>query len=891
MVTQKIIRRFNLIQFGIVRGTLPVFLFIILLSQFLFGQTGKLAGRITDENGEPLIGANVILEGTNLGAASDFEGYYSVLNIRAGTYSVQFRYIGYQAKIVQGVQINSDKTTTIDVTLASEVLSGEEVVVTAEKPLVEFNQTSSVSTIDREEINSLPVQSLDEIVNLQAGVIDGHFRGGRLGEVQYQVDGVTVNNPYDNSSTLQLDRSILEEVQVISGTFDAKYGQAMSGVVNAVLRTGSDEFEWSGEVYAGDYVPLDDNRYPYNEKYKPQIQNYQLTLSGPTFIPQTTFFVSGRRFQNKGYLFGERRFNPTDTNKVNALIFYPRGDGSIVAMNTNENWSGQFKITNRSFEKVQMSYQAILNDIETKRYSHGYRFNPDGIKTQNTLSLTHGLDFTHTFNEDMFYTVSVRQNYFEYTDYKYENLYDRGYLQAGAPKSSDNYENGAIVQGVDLGRFKQTTDARIGKAQFTWQLDRLNFVETGIEYQWAQVLFGSPGFINEVILPGGDIVLLPRYGTLPEDPKIETYYPKQGAAYLQDRIEWGDIVVRAGLRFEYFDASAFIPSDLRNPANVLPGVPPSPLKKTTIKTSLAPRLGFSFPLTSKASVYFSYGHFYQMPNLREMYNNSNYLVLRELQAGTSRYATLGNPDLKPQITVQYEVGLKQALNDFLGLQLTFFYKDIRDLLGVEFVTTYNAAEYTRFTNVDFGSSYGFTVTLDQRAIGPLSTTLDYTLQFADGNSSDPNETANRAQAGKDPRPRVMPFNWDQRNTLNATIILFEPRNYSIGLIVKFGSGQPFTPAFGTGFNADLETNSGKKPSFILMDLRAEKFFTVGFVDFSFFLRVFNLLNSHSVNGFVFDTSGSADFSRFPFIDRVTLGDPSRFYEPRRIEVGISFRGL
>ena len=90
-------------------------------------------------------------------------------------------------------------------------------------------------------------------MNLQAGVVEGHFRGGRLGEVQYQVDGVAVNNAFDNKSAFTIDRSILQEVQVISGTFDAEYGQAMSGVVNAVLRTGGEKFQWDGEAFAGGY--------------------------------------------------------------------------------------------------------------------------------------------------------------------------------------------------------------------------------------------------------------------------------------------------------------------------------------------------------------------------------------------------------------------------------------------------------------------------------------------------------------------------------------------------------------------------------------------------------------------------------------------------------------
>ena len=280
---------------------------------------GKLKGKVTDIKGEPLVGANVLISGTNLGSATDLDGYYTILNVRAGTYSVEFRYIGYQSKNVEGVRIVPDQTTEINIELSEQAIQGEIVTVTARKPLVEFNQTSSISSVSKDEMDKLPVQSLNEIVNLQAGVIDGHFRGGRLGEVQYQVDGVTVNNPYDNSSTLTLDKSVLQEVQVISGTFDAKYGQAMSGVVNAVLRSGSPNLLVSGEAYTGDYYTTDKSRYPNNDNFRPkEIQNYQLTLSGPVPLINTTFFVSGRRFIDDGWLFGQRTFEPTDDKQFRA---------------------------------------------------------------------------------------------------------------------------------------------------------------------------------------------------------------------------------------------------------------------------------------------------------------------------------------------------------------------------------------------------------------------------------------------------------------------------------------------------------------------------------------------------------------------------------------------
>lgn len=854
-----------------------------------FSQTsGKLVGRVTDQNGEPLIGANVILDGTNMGAASDIEGYYSIINVRAGTYKIRFRFLGYKAQVVENIRISADQTTKLDAVLESEVIEGEEVIIVAKKPLVEYNQTSSVSSVNKDDIKNLPVQSLSEIVNLQAGVIDGHFRGGRIGEVQYQVDGVTVNNPFSNSSMLELDRSVIEEVQVISGTFDAKYGQAMSGVVNTVLKTGTEKFEYSVEAYLGDYFTTDTDRYPHNDSYNPvAIQNYQLSLSGPTGLPQTTFFVNGRKYYNDGYLFGTRRFTPFDKNDFENQVYNPTGDNELVSMNTSDEWNAQFKVTNQSIDNLQFNYQLSYNSAERQGYNHAFRLNPDGIKTNYTTSLSHGLAFTHTLSQEMFYKINIRQNLFEYNDYKFEDLLDPQYLLAGDPKSDANYEDGAIVQGVDLGRYKQKTNSLVVKADYTWQANRFNMIEAGVEGQYSDILFGPPGFFVSTFVDSQQ-VLKPVY-QFPKQPGLQSYFPKQLAAYIQDRIELGDLVVRAGLRFEYYDAAGKIPSDLQNPANSIEGAPLSTYISTTSKTAIAPRLGLSFPLTSSASVYFSYGHFYQMPALDLLYSNADYSILEDLQAGGVSYGVMGNPNLRPEFTIQYEFGLKQSVADFLGVQLSFFYKDIRDLLGVEFISTYTAAEYARFANADFGSVTGFTLSLFQRNIGNFNTSVDYTLQYAQGNSSDPRETANRAAAGADPRPRDLYFGWDQRHTLNLSSIYAVPDDFSVSAILRFGSGQPYTPEIGTGFNANLETNSGRKDSYFLLDLRAEKYFNLDFINLSVFLRMFNVLNTNFVNGFVFNSTGSPDYTLNPASNRAALYDPSRYYQPRRIEFGISLR--
>ncbi len=876
---------------------LLLFLFIILYSSSDIAQTGKLSGRVTDENGEPLLGANVLIDVTTQGAATDFEGYYSILNIRPGTYIVNFRYIGYQTKIIQNVVINSDKTTNIDVALNSEVIEGEVVTIIAEKPIVEFNQTSTVKTVTSEDIATLPVQSLSDIVNLQAGSVqttDGefHIRGGRGGEIQFQVEGISINNPFNNQASLSLDRSIIEEVAIVSGTFDAKYGQAMSGIVNTTLKSGTDKFAFSGEIYGGDYLPLDNDIYPDNKDFLPYtLQNYQLTISGPTYIPNTTFLISGRRFHNNGFLYGERRFMPTDTNNYSAGTIYPTGDGKKVSMNPYDEWSGQFKLTNSSIDNVTLSYVAIANYNWGTAYNFAYRLNPEGQKDKKTFSINHGIDFTHTISNSMFYKISARHNYYDYKEYKYKSIYDQRYIQADYPKAISGYEFDAIISGVDYSRNSQMTNFLITKLDYTWQVNNSNFVEAGVEGQINELKFGPPGQLVIISDPATGIVRLQPKEIDPLDPrfkKVETYKPVQGAAYIQDRIELGDLVVRAGLRYEYFDPQAFIPSNLQNPANTIQGVPGSSLIKAKIKHTIAPRLGFGFPLTDKSALHFSYGHFYQMPRYSALYENANYQVLEFLTGGaTFQQDYLGNPDVGPEITVQYEVGLKQALNDNLGVDLTFFYKDIRDLLGTEVIETYNFGQYARNTNVDYGSVSGITFSIVQRPIGNFGASVDYSLLFANGNSSDPDETANRSLGGEDPRPRDIPFTWDQRHTLNVTALYQVPNNFSISTIIRYASGQPYTPELGVGFNTEQEQNSGRKPGYATVDLRAEKYFDFDLTYFSIFFRVFNLFNQNFVNGAVYADTGDPETS-------LTLRpgeplDPNRFSPPRRIEFGISFR--
>ncbi len=856
--------------------------------RLLAGTTGTVSGRVVDQDGAPVIAATILIVGTRLGAYTDADGKFAILNVPAGTYEVKASRLGFNPVTVTGVIVSADQTSRVDVRLGGTTLQAEEVVVVAARPPVDLGLTSSQANLTTEQIEELPVQNLDDIVNLQAGVVDGHFRGGREGEVQYQVDGVSVNNAFDNSSTLTLDRSLLQEVQVISGTFDAEYGQAMSGVVNAVLKEGGETFEASGEAYAGGFVfpGREDERHTSDEIHPLGTVSLQATASGPLVGKDTTFLFSGRFYDWEDFVYGERRFNTWDRADFENNIYEGTGDGEEVPLGYSQEWSGAAQITNRTFTNDKLSYQAIFNLQQGRRMTWAYRFNPDGVSEQESFGLVHGVDWTHTFNATTFLDVSVRQNYFEYEDRLWDP-YSSAYDDAGTPEGSDNYENGAIVQGAQFTQYLQRTNAIILKGSVVSQADEQNQVKTGFEFSLPKVEFGTPVHLT-YSTPGGIAQIVRHENEPPDFPGVQANYPVLGAAFVQDQLEQEFLTLRAGLRFDYFDARSTIPSDLANPANAIPGAPESVPQETSVKASISPRLGVAYPIADKAAIHFAYGHFYQAPPIGTIFENSNYDVLRNLQAGTVDYGVMGNPDVKPEKTVQYEIGYKQVVTDNFGFDLTIFYKDIRDLIGVEFIDTYTGAQYARLTNVDFGNVFGITFAIDHRRIGPVSLAMDYTLLQALGNSSDPHETATRAAAGEDPRPRLLPFNWDQRHTINITAGVAKPDNYSLSTVVRIGSGQPYTPQIESGFGFGLETNSGRKPTGFLVDLRAEKTLAAAPTGMTaaVFLRVFNLFDSRYFNGPVYASTGSPYYSRFPVTDRNSLEDPTWFYPPRRIEVGV-----
>jgi len=230
----------------------------ILITHLLAGTTGKIAGRIVDKNtGEPLVGTNIVVEGMSLGAQVDIDGDFFILNVPPGVYTVTASYVGYTTQQVQNVTVKVDLTAIIDLELSEAIMEGETVIVVADRPLIQRDATATASVVSAAEIEASPIESFQDIAQTKAGINVGpdgelHFRGGRSHEVAYIVDGVTVTNAFSGGLSVGVSTNAIEELSIITGAFNAEYGQAMSGIVNMVTKEGGQTIKGKVSFQAGD---------------------------------------------------------------------------------------------------------------------------------------------------------------------------------------------------------------------------------------------------------------------------------------------------------------------------------------------------------------------------------------------------------------------------------------------------------------------------------------------------------------------------------------------------------------------------------------------------------------------------------------------------------------
>jgi outer membrane receptor protein involved in Fe transport len=218
-----------------------VVLFLVNVNIIFAGTTGKIAGRVVDkENGHPLIGVNVLVGGTTVGSITDIDGYYAILLVPPGVRTVIASMVGYAPVTVNEVRVLIDQTSPVNIEMVPKAIETSVVVVVAERNAVKKDVSTSVVAIQSEEISSLPVTSISDVIGLQAGVEEGLLiRGGTSDQNLLQIDGVTQRDPRNNSPIASIALTSIQEVAVEKGGFNAEYGQVQSGVINIVAREGS----------------------------------------------------------------------------------------------------------------------------------------------------------------------------------------------------------------------------------------------------------------------------------------------------------------------------------------------------------------------------------------------------------------------------------------------------------------------------------------------------------------------------------------------------------------------------------------------------------------------------------------------------------------------------
>ncbi len=228
--------------------------------------TGKVAGVVTDsETGEPLPGANVLVTGVwdknkeapigaMLGASSGLDGYYFILNLKPGRYTLTCQMIGFAETRTEKVVIYNDRTTTINFVMESTTLSIDEIVIVAEREIIKQDVSASKYYVNSEEIESLPIEGLSEVmatqlsIQIQANEQGSGFqiRGGSIYETDVMIDGVSLMNERTGVPLSSINMTALEEIEILSGGFNAEYGSVRSGMINIVTKDGKDKFSFSG---------------------------------------------------------------------------------------------------------------------------------------------------------------------------------------------------------------------------------------------------------------------------------------------------------------------------------------------------------------------------------------------------------------------------------------------------------------------------------------------------------------------------------------------------------------------------------------------------------------------------------------------------------------------
>ena len=578
-------------------------------------------------------------------------------------------------------------------------------------------------------------------------------------------------------------------------------------------------------------------------------------------------------------------------------------------MNFNRRLSLQGKLALNVGGGKGIVLSGLYQDNEYRDYDHIYRLNPDGDYKKFQKSFLGIASYTLLLDNSAFIDFSISGLRSEFKQYVYEDPKKLGTTVFGEPyyteadpryvnpdRKKDVSGNAFLTGGTQNWHFNHTTTSYTGKSDFTWQVDNINQIKTGIDFTYHDLNYEDFQIIIDASSNYKPMIDLSGFN-------FNAYKanPYQFAYYIQDKIEIDYLIVNVGLRFDYFEPDGKYLKD-PNRINLLDDIQPkffpdSMFIKAKAKSQISPRIGLSYPISDKGAIHISYGHFFQIPPFENLYRNPNFRIGLAGDYPENIGTTIGNANLEPQQTIMYEIGLQQALTDELGITITGYYKDIRNLLASEIFIKNNFTKFSKLINKDYGSVKGITLSFEKRFNNGIGASLDYTFQIAKGSASDPNAAFNNAQANPPiaSNKQLVPLDWDRTHSLNLTLTLGVPGDYIASFIGRLGSGLPYTPSL-QNQRTGLE-NSDNRPAFYNVDLYVTKFFELVGHQFSLYMKIFNLFDTlNEVNVFG-DTGRAGDTLELTRNQTAPRGvntikefftRPDFYSSPRQIVIGADF---
>ncbi len=911
--------------------TLALLLFVSLVATA--GTTGKIAGRVTDSDGNPLIGATVMIIGTSFGAMTDPNGEYFIINLQPGTYNLRSSMVGMGEQTKEGASVIVDMTTRMDFVLNPEAVGNTVITVTDQRGMILRGVTSSVSVVTRDEIRTMPVAGITDVVNQQAGAVDRgglHMRGGRGGEVAYVVDGVSQTNPNGNASDQSLPLSAVAETSVISGGFGAEYGNAQSGIINVVTREGgrsytgsismngnnfdalgiSEDWTWGypGSWWAGPMFDGEDGQIlqEFGQNKTSAFAEARLSaeaaIGGPEPITQILLPAMGLDVGADVRFFGTVKWLQSGGGTDGNYGYY---------LNTgSDQWNGNLKLTIKPNPRTKLNFSGFYRNQEARvyrgwsyaRYQDPYTDPLTGVVhpgsdlryglplgTTNNHSI--GFSLTQTLSDASFLEFKLNQYVADYTrriqqeegGYFGEDFTRDDWLNYTPDRvqDSDGFYRSGIDRNAWMDQRSSTSTARL---DVTSQVNQQHQLKFGVEGKYYDI------YDYTVDTASGGNIYMGEWQA----------YPHAASAYLQDKMEYRGMIVNAGIRFDYFDPNYNdFPADLTNPVN--PGTsvedPDHILNPVSVsaKYHLSPRLGFSHPITERDVLHFTYGHYFQVPDFNNMFDGADFDL-------SGAFPMVGNPDLEPEETIAYEVGVKHMFDDLTMLDVTGYYKDITGLIDMQknYFTAVDA--YDLYINGDYGNVRGAEFTLMRRPSNFVSFSTNYTYSIAKGKSSSARQNYDYAWAGWVIPKRESFLEWDERHAINVNADFRIPRNegpawggtrylqgFGLSMQWSYGSGFPYNAS--SQATADPVINGERYPYTMSTTAKLNKMFWMGDTSLNVYVWALNLFNRANINNIIdpawydADLTGTGSPSHDP---RGSQGNPVAYSRRRQIRFGIDF---